>query len=105
MQTFLGSLRFRQFLALLALTVSGCVAVPDPGGGGGAGLDVPTPTLHKSLKEDELELKGSIFNETLEKGTNHQKVRLLEFIFEQCHFRENNIKSIFRFIIIRHYIN
>jgi hypothetical protein len=63
MQVF-GSLRSKHLLLLLALTWSGCIAVPDPGGGADA-----SPLLKLSdpkLRKDEAPLlKESLSNVTL----------------------------------------
>ncbi len=62
MQVF-GSLRSKHLLLLLALTWSGCVAVPDPGGGADAS------PLHKisdpKLSESEALIQQSKVNATL----------------------------------------
>jgi hypothetical protein len=60
---FFGSLRSKHLLLLLALTWSGCVAVPDPGGGADASplLKLSDPKLIK----DELLLPESLSNSTL----------------------------------------
>ncbi len=62
MQVF-GSLRSKHLLLLLALTWSGCIAVPDPGGGADASplLKLSDPKL---IKDDPL-LPESISNATL----------------------------------------
>jgi hypothetical protein len=62
MQVF-GSLRSKHLLLLLALTWSGCVAVPDPGGGADA-----SPLLKLSdpkLRKDEPLLQETQSNATL----------------------------------------